>query len=216
MLFCETSFFSWITKLSKRKSFLNFINETNIEIPESMIVKNTLVIKESNPDCRQFLDVIKETNYQINTPNIESAEIELISYNDYKNILNLLHHLNIEKIISFSKIKLDDILDEDLSKLCKMATEENISTIILMRTRTSYSQNFTLKCTFRRLFITCSEGEAPMDNQRVNLIPQDLMEITENFYYIGFDFDLHSSFEEEIGRITRYAIAHKKLIEVRS
>ena len=211
----NSTFFSWITKPSKEKSFINFINKPKmIEIPKSMIKNNMLVMEESNPDCRQLLDVFKETSCQIYAPNIEAAKINLFSYNDYKNILKLLYHLKVEKIKHFSKVIADDELNADLSKLCKMVFRESISSTYVYISRKyplGTSRPVYLKCSLGRLIYN-SYVEVLMDNQEIVLIPQDLMDITETFY-IGFEECSSYIIEEEIKRITRYAITHKKIIE---
>ena len=123
-----------ITKYWKNKSFSDFIAKTNklieievAEILESMIEDDMLKIDEQNFDCVQFLNIFKETNnHPMNTKSIKSVEIKLISYNDYKNILNFLEHLDIESITFFSKINRDDEISNDLLKLCQMVTGKDI------------------------------------------------------------------------------------------
>ena len=92
-----------------------------------MFEDDMLKIDEQNFDCGQFLNIFKETNdHPINTQSIKSVEIKLISYNDYKNILNFLEHLDIESITFFSKINRDDEISNDLLKLCQMVTGKDI------------------------------------------------------------------------------------------
>ena len=123
----NASIFLPITKFWKNKSFNKFIAETEMIIPESMIEGEMLKIDERNPDCGEFLNIFKETNgYQmVITQSIKSAEIHLASYNDFKNILNLLEYLNIENVGSLTVIN-DKELSEDLLRLCEMVSPVEI------------------------------------------------------------------------------------------
>ena len=198
-----------LTKSSREESFQKFINETKIKIPESMIEDHTLVINDKNPECLEFLDIFKETNIQVNAPKIHSAKILLLSYRDYANILHLLEHLNVEKIESFKggRINYDNEVNTDFCKMVKMVTGEKVSNFYVYGSPNHSVDGFIFYCYFGRFKLIFNSNFIP-----IILIPQDLMEIIETF---EIEFDLYELFpiiKEEIGRITRYAIQHKKYI----
>ena len=199
------------TKSSREELYQNFINETKIKIPKSMIEDHTLVIDDDgNPSCVEFLDIFKETNIQVNAPNIHSTKITLISYKDYANILHLLEHLKVEKIESLKGRTYNNEINKDLSKLCKMVTGENFSTSVLLAPPFQYY--FSLECCFRSIEILHN----PINPiSKIVLIPQDLMDISETFNIV-FNSDWSSRIKEEIGRITRYAIQNKKNIRLQN
>ena len=168
-----------------------------------------LKIDEQNFDCGQFLNIFKETNdHPINTQSIKSAEINLISYNDYKNILNLLEHLDIESITFFSKIDRDDEISNDLLKLCQMATGKDIVTHLNFYQ--FYRHRYFIEC--KKQNLQTNLNTAYNDNS-VGIIPNGLINITKTLKISFHANCINDDFTTEIAKVVKFAFEKNKYIQ---
>ena len=209
---------NWWGTASKR--FQNFISETTLKIPESMITENNiLVIDQSDSNCKVFLNIFKETNIQVKACNIHSAEIHLHHYKDYANIMDLLDHLKIKKIDRFLKNYPDDCDNIDLSKLCKMVTGANTLTILNIITYSEYKFRYypadKIDCSNGQIVIwknVFSNLNRPYNSDFNGIISEELMENTESFC-IGFNI-CNELYNDQLCSILKYGIQHNKNIEI--
>ena len=200
-------------KYWKNKSFHDFIVKTNklieidfVEIPESMIECGRLKIYEINSDCVQFLNIFKETNgLGMNTQNITSADIKLFSYNDYKNILNLLEYLGIENIVGFFNWNTINEISNDLVKLCQMVTGKDIVADVIFKDNRLYPIN-NLEYTIR-IFLD-------YDSVHGIKILKELINNVQILRILFIENCIDPNFITEIRKLIEFAIINKKQIQL--
>ena len=219
---CHASNSSLISRLidfRKEKEFRNFIESSefnNIELPNSMINGNILMINSSDTHCLEFLNIFKESKKCLTPLKIDKVKLCLRAWKDQRYVIEmLLNFLGINnnkiEILPFSSN--DPIITQDMVEILQRGHAENeISLSISIRAANRYAQGdqkLRLTCFDHTISIVYFINHVDENDEKYPKLPLKLLDITKHLF-----IKVEMEFERNISEIKDYALKNNKKVRL--